>query len=159
MPHRQGNRSEVKPISGLLYRPAFALAIVCTGLLIYNLVAMPIHKEQVFLERGTINTGGEMAILIGFVLVPMFNIVSLLWMLSRIRQAHVVHKVDKGVLVLGVLCLILLMGDKVMVDEIGREYMLGWEVLGEWIILYLFLATQLLYNLIILRRIYRACVA
>jgi hypothetical protein len=43
-----------------------------------------------------------------------------------------------------------------MVDEIGREYLLGWEVVGEWIILYVFLAIQLLYNIVILRRVHRA---
>ena len=44
-----------------------------------------------------------------------------------------------------------------MVDEIGREYQLGREVSGEWILLYLFLVIQLLYNLVILRRLYHAC--
>jgi len=43
-----------------------------------------------------------------------------------------------------------------MVDEIGHEYLLGWEVVGEWIILYVFLATQLLYNFAILWRLFRA---
>jgi len=42
-----------------------------------------------------------------------------------------------------------------MIDEIGREYLLGWEVLGEWIILYVFLTTQLIYNLVILLQLFR----
>ena len=142
-----------------VHRTFFALAILCTGLLVYNMAAMPIYREQVFLERGTITTGAETVVLIGFVLVPVFNIVSLLWMSSRIRHAHAVRKGDALVLSLGVLCLILLAGDKVMVDEIGREYSLGWEVTGEWIILYIFLATQLLYNAVILRRVYHASTA
>jgi len=147
----------MKATDGLMCRAIFALAILCTGLLVYNMVAMPIYKEQVFLERRTITIGGEMVILIGFILVPIFNIVSLLWVSSRIRRAQVVRKGDMGVLALGALCLILLMGEKVMVDEIGREYLLGWEVVGEWIILYVFLATQSLYNVVILRRVYRSC--
>jgi hypothetical protein len=142
----------------LVDRAAFALAVLCTGLLVYNMAAMPIFKEQVFLERGTISTVGEMFILIGFILVVIFNIVSLFWVSLRILQAQVVRKGDWGVLALAVLCLILLMGEKVMVDEIGREYILGWEVVGEWIILYVFLAIQLFYNLVILRRVHRACV-
>ena len=141
---------------GLTYHAALALAILCTGLLVCNMVAMPIYKEQVFLERHTITTGGEMVILIGFALVPIFNIVSLLWVSSRMRLVQAIRKRDMAVVALGVLCLILLAGDKVMVDEIGREYMLGWEVVGEWIILYVFLAIQLLYNVIILRRVHRA---
>jgi hypothetical protein len=149
----------MKATYGLVYHAAFALAILCAGLLVYNMVAMPIYKEQVFLERGTITAGGEMVILIGFVLVPIFDIVSLLWVLSRIRQAQAVRKRDMGVLALGTLCLILLAGEKVMVDEIGREYLLGWEVVGEWIILYVFLVIQLLYNVVILRRVYRTYLA
>jgi hypothetical protein len=138
-------------------RAAFALAILCTGLLVYIMVAMPIYKEEVFLERGPITIGGEMVILIGFVLVLIFNIVSLLWVLSQIRRPQAVRKGDGWILALGALCLILLLGEKVMADEIGREYRLGWEVVGEWIILYVFLAIQFLYNIVILRRLYRAC--
>ena len=123
------------------------------------MVAMPICKEQVFLERGTITIGGESLILIGVVLVAIFNIASLIWVLWSLLQAQAVHKGDVGILALGALCLILMFGEKVMVDEIGREYLLGWEVVGEWIILYLFLAIQLLYNELIMRQLYRACQA
>ena len=140
----------------LVYRAAFGLAILCTGLLVYNMVAMPIFKDQVFLERGKISIGGELVILIGFVLVLIFNIVSLLWVSSRIRKAQTDRKGDYGVLALGALCLFLLVGEKAMADEISREYLLGWEVVGEWIVLYVCLAIQLLYNVVILRRVYRA---
>ena len=51
-------------------------------------------------------------------------------------------------LFLGMLCLILLLGEKTMADEIAREYRLGWDTLGEWIILYIMLSLQLLYNII-----------
>jgi uncharacterized membrane protein YfcA len=97
-----------------------------------------------------------MAIIIGFVLVLIFNIVSLLWVSLRIRKPQAIRKRDGWVLALGALCLILLLAEKVMADEIGREYLQGWEVVGEWIILYVFLAIQLLYNFVILRRVYRA---
>jgi len=141
----------MKAVYRLAYRAALTAAILCTGLLVYNMVAMPIYKDQVFLERGTITTGGEMVILIGFLFVAAFNIISLVWVFSCIRQAEVVRKGDRGLFAPGALCLILLLGQKVMVDEISREHLLGWEVLGEWIILYLLLAIQLLYNFVILR--------
>ncbi len=147
----------MKATHRLLRRAAFALGILCTGAQVFNMVAIPVFKEQVFLERDIISSE-EMVILIGFVLVLIFNIVSLLWVLLRIRHARAVGKGDRGILALGTLCLILLMGEKVMADEIGREYLLGWEVIGEWIILYVFLAIQLLYNIVILRRVYRTCV-
>jgi hypothetical protein len=91
----------MKATDGLVYRAAFGLAILCTGLLVYNIVAMPIFKEQVFLERGKISAGGEMVILIGFVLVSIFNIVSLLWVSLRIRKPQTDRKGDYGVLALG----------------------------------------------------------
>jgi hypothetical protein len=146
----------MKASYGLVNRAAFVLAILCTGFLFFNMVALPIFKKQVFLERDTITAGGEMAIIIGFVLVLIFNIVSLLWVSLRIRKPQAIRKRDGWVLALGALCLILLLAEKVMADEIGREYLQGWEVVGEWIILYVFLAIQLLYNFVILRRVYRA---
>jgi hypothetical protein len=145
----------MKTTTGSMHRVVFALAVLCTGLLAVNMAAMPIYKEQVFLQRGTIDSAGEFVILIGFLLVPVFNIVSLLWMASRMRRVQAVSNGDKGILALGVLCMILLIGEKVMVDEIGRETLLGWEVTGEWIILYIFLAIQLFYNFVILRRMHR----
>jgi len=67
--------------------------------------------------------------------------------------------VYRAALALGVLCMILLLGEKTMVDEIGREYLWGWKVTGEWIILYVFLAIQLLYNALIILKLYRICKA
>jgi hypothetical protein len=49
-----------------------------------------------------------------------------------------------------------LIGEKVMVDEIAREYRLGWEVTGEWIILYVLLAIQLGNSLAVMLQIFRA---
>jgi hypothetical protein len=49
----------------------------------------------------------------------------------------------------GILCMAALIGEKVMVDEIGREMRMGWEVSGEWIILYTLLSLQLIYSLYI----------
>jgi hypothetical protein len=145
----------MKATDGLVYRAAFGLAILCTGFLIFIMVAMPIYREQVFLERGTITIGGEMVILIGFVLMLIFDIVSLPWVLLRIRKAQADRTRDMGILALGAVCLILIAGDKVMADEISREYLLESEVIGEWIVLYVCLAIQLLYNVLILHRLYR----
>ena len=51
---------------GFVPRALFVLAILCTGLLICNLAAMPIHAQQVFVQRGRIDSLGETVILIGF---------------------------------------------------------------------------------------------
>lgn len=139
----------------LLYNSTSLLAVLSIGFLMFNMLGILIFKQQVFFERGTL-ASVEIVILIGFGLVLLFNIASLLWVLSRLRHSEKASTADKATLILGALCLFLLIGEKTMVDEIGREYLLGWEVLGEWIILYTFLTAQLTYNLVILLQLFRA---
>ena len=81
---------------------------------------------------------------------------SFLWVLTRLRRTGQADAGDIATLVLGAACLVLMFGEKVMADEIGREYLLGWEVLGEWIILYIFLVVQLIYNSVVLVKLFRA---
>ena len=137
-----------------LYNSTFVLGILSTGFLVFNMLGTLIYKQQIFFEQEIIS-GVEMVILIGFGLVLLFDITSILWGLSRLCQSERVNIGDTAILVLGVLCPILLFGQKVMVDEIAREYQLGWEVLGEWIILYVLLTIQLIYNLVILVKLSR----
>ena len=138
----------------LLYNSTFVLAILAIGFLVFNMLGMVIFKQQVFFERGTL-AGVEIVILIGFGLIFLFDISSLLWLLLSLRRSEKSSVGDKATLILGVLCLFLLIGEKTMIDEIGREYLLGWEVLGEWIILYTFLTAQLIYSLGILLQLFR----
>ena len=137
-----------------LTKSTLVLAIVSTCFLVNNMVTILVYKEQIFFERELLS-GMAIVILIGFGLVLLFDIVSALWVLSRIRRSEKVILFDKATLILGATCLFLFIGEKVMIDEIGREYLLGWEVLGEWIILYIFLTTQLIYNIVILLQLFR----
>jgi hypothetical protein len=139
----------------LLYNSTSVLAILSIGFLIFNMLGTLIYKQQVFFERETL-ASVEIVILIGFGLIFLFDIASFLWVIVRVRQSEKASIGGKATLVLGTLCLFLLIGEKAMVDEIGREYLLGWEVLGEWIILYTFLTTQLIYNIVILLQLFCA---
>ena len=130
--------------------PVFLLAIISAVFLIYIMLALVIYKEQIFIERGIISIS-EIIIGIGFGLILLFNIVSFLWLLRKFRKSDKVTIGEKITLALGSLCLLLLIGEKTMIDEIGREYLLGWETFGEWIILYVFLTIQLFYNFTILK--------
>ena len=141
--------------SRLLYNSTSVLAILSTGFLVFNMLGTLVYKQQVFFERETLSSV-EIVILIGFGLIFLFDITSLLWVILRLRQSEKASIGDKSTLILGALCLFLLIGEKAMVDEIGREYLLGWEVFGEWIILYTFLTTQLIYNLVVLLQLFRA---
>jgi hypothetical protein len=140
---------------GLFYSAVFAPAVLATGFLLYNMAAIAVYRKQIFLERGTLS-GVELVILAGFVLVLLFDIASFLWVFCRVcHPAQKAAAADKALLAFGALCIMLLCGEKTMVDEIGREYLLGWEMLGEWIILYVFLTTQLAYNLAVILRLFR----
>ena len=144
----------MKNDSGLLYKPTFVLAILATGFLVYNMLAIPFFKEEIFFERQAL-AGVEILILIGFGLMLLFGILSLMWVILRLRHSQNVATADRVTPVLGALCLFLLIGEKAMVDEIGREYRLGLGVLGEWIALYVGLTIQLTYNLVILSQLFR----
>lgn len=126
-----------------------ALAILSTCFLMYNMLAIIFFREQVFIDKANISIA-EIPILIGFLLIVLFDVISLLWMLSGYRYLKEGFARSKALLLLWALCIVSLFGAKVMADEIGREYLLGWEVTGEWIILYVFLTVHLVYNLLIL---------
>jgi formate hydrogenlyase subunit 3/multisubunit Na+/H+ antiporter MnhD subunit len=147
-------RKGMRKYSGLAYHALLVLAILSTGFLVFNMVATPTYKQQIFLDQETISAV-EIVMLVGFGLVLLFDITSLVWAWMRLRQSEGPNVGGMAIVVLGVLCPFLLLGAKVMVDEISREYRLGWEVLGEWIILYVLLTTQLVYNLVILGRLLR----
>ncbi|MFQ5630722.1 MAG: hypothetical protein ACE5I1_18275, partial [bacterium] len=69
----------------LLNQLTFALAMVSTPYLLFNMLVMPIFKQQIFFER-EIHSGVEYALIIGFGLVLLFDIVSLLWILLRLPR-------------------------------------------------------------------------
>lgn len=136
-----------------LYNSTLILSILSTVLLVYIMLAMPVYKQQLFIERKTFAVPG-IVMLIGFGLILLFTIVSIIWFARQVQWGRKVAAVDTVTLLLGILCLIALVGEKVMVDEIGREFRLGWETRGEWIILYIGLSIQLIYNIVIIRRLF-----
>jgi hypothetical protein len=91
----------------------------------------------------------EFAILIGILLIFLFDMTSLGWVSHKIYATKKSTGLDTLALIWGVLCILALMGTKVMADEIAREYRLGWETLGEWMVLYACLLIQFFYNFLI----------
>jgi len=135
-------------------RPLTTAAMISFLCLLFIMVMLPLFREDVFVHRRTL-TGPEIPILIGFLIVFLFTAVSALWLAVRsLRQKP--SPEAPGLALFGVLCLLLMVAEKVMVDEIGREMELGWETTGEWIILYGLLAVQLVYHLIVWRFLRRS---
>jgi len=137
-------------------RPLTTAAMISFLCLLFILVMLPLFRRDVFVDRQAL-TGPEVAILIGFLIVFLFTVLSILWLAGR----SLGQKPSPGAPLLalfGALCLILMAAEKVMVDEIGREMELGWETTGEWIILYGLLAVQLVYHLMVWRFLRRGAV-
>lgn len=107
-----------------------------------------IFSQEVFSEQETLS-GVEILMIVGFGLILIFNLVSFINGYIKLRKSNQNKILDKAVLILSILCIFLFWGDKALVDEIAREIRLGWEVNGEWIILYLFLFIQIIYDILI----------
>jgi len=108
------------------------------------------------LAWGGVNASGGLrgavqeAILVGFALVFLFDLISLAWV-SLTRRTGKAKEPPGVLLVLGALALVALMGAKVMVDEIARETPLGGAG-GEWGVLYAALILQLSYIILVFSR-------
>jgi hypothetical protein len=127
----------------------FFLASAAGLWLLFNLVALPLAWGGVSASGGTLGAI-QLLILLGFLLVLVFDLVSLAWVSLR-GKAQMGGETAGGLVVLGVLALIAMMGAKVMVDEIARETPLGGAG-GEWGVLYACLILQLSYILGVLFR-------
>jgi len=131
------------------------LGIVATCGLIFTMAATPLHQEEIFYNQDTLSIV-ELIILFGYALVIIFDASSVVWIGFRTRGQNQYSTLDLIAFLWGILCLFLLAGEKVMLDEIARETRLGWETAGEWVILYGFLTTQLLYNVFMMFHITRS---
>ncbi|MFC1554554.1 hypothetical protein ACFL7D_07970 [candidate division KSB1 bacterium] len=131
-----------------------ALAFLSSGFLIYIMISIPLFKEDIFINRDTVALS-ELFIIAGFLIMLLFILSSVLWLSGIFRRSKESGYSTIGLMILGGLCFFLFFGEKVMFDEIGNEYILGWETSGEWIILYGFLFTQLVYHSVFIYQILR----
>lgn len=144
--------SEKKP---RLLIATFVLAILSTVLLIFNLPALALFRREIFLARESLS-GVGIVIGAGFLCVALFNFVSVVWRFTGLSD-YEDKKTGRIVMaMLGILCIVLLFGEKTMIDEIGKQYLMNWNSQGEWAILYIFLSIQLTYNLLTLFKLIKS---
>lgn len=139
----------MKKYNDLFRSGAFALAALSILSVVSIMTGLQLFKGEVFMQRETFS-GGEMLLAAAFLSVALFNVVSLGWLIAGLQRSLERRGADLMAIAMGVLCMVLLLGEKTMIDEIAREHPLGWEVLGEWIILYSFLVVQLVYSILVL---------
>jgi hypothetical protein len=131
----------------------FLLSILSIGCLIFNMLMTYIHRNEVFVKQDSVSIL-EFIMIIGFIIILVYCVLVFLWLLWQIRGETSKPFYIFTLFLCGI-CILLMMGQKVLYDEIAREYRLGWEVLGEGIILYIFFCVQVTFNLIMLRHFCR----
>jgi hypothetical protein len=139
-----------------------ALASVAALCLAFNIVTLAILRDEILLRRGPL-PGLGWVMLCGFCTVFVFCGSYVFWSVWRLhgsasqpqRQRRADHAMPfaSGMLALGILSMVLMVGAKVMVDEIARETLLGWETTGEWIILFCCLTVHLIFIVLAIVRL------
>jgi len=136
----------------IIFFLTFFSTIISLISLIFIMLSIPLQKEQIFIHRDTFSNI-EIAILFGFLFIFLFHIFSLVWIFSETRKLKPFNVGKWLLFVFGSFSLFLFLGEKIMLDEIGHEYLSDWSITGEWVILYLLFIIQLIYNSIILFRL------
>ena len=136
-----------------LGKATFWLDVLATPLLLFILAGLWLYREQVFVIGSPVTFAG-LIMMIGFASILLFNLVSLFW-LGRFRSRTGERRgADTRLFMLGLLCLVLLAAQKVMADEVAHETEGAWSIQGEYLILYGMLLLQLIYNLLVGRRLF-----
>jgi len=135
--------------TSLLQQTVFYLGIAAIVSLLYTMSAIYFFQPEIFFDQSAMSFQVKLIIL-AILLILVFNILSLSWLIIQVNRRKSEKLVMTILLIMGSICMFLLIGEKVMIDEIGREMRLGWETRGEWIILYSFFLFQLFYIVIFL---------
>jgi hypothetical protein len=133
----------------------FAFGVIATAGLLFSMVAIPAFHEILFTGEPSPEPV-SWVILAALSLVTLFTITALGWLLFSARGRTRFTGREVTGIIWGAFCLLFLIGAKVMIDEIAREWRMGWETAGEWTILYFFFTVQLGFNLYMLWLLKRA---
>lgn len=140
---------EMRKYKSALSLTTFVMAILSSSSLIFIIIAIHTYQSQLFLEKDQSSLASVMTF-VCFALVFLFLSVSFIWQIARIRRLNRTSLGKTALLIFGALCLFLFIGEKTMIDEIGREMSMGWETSGEIVILTVMLALQLVYTMMVL---------
>ena len=130
-----------------LQRLLIPIAIISILFIIY---AVNFFRYDIFIDRSTLSSI-DYLLFIGFVVIILFLIISEVWMINHSIVQNDFSWNQTIMILFGVACFIMLFAQKVMADEIGRELLLGWETLGESILLNLLIIIQLIYAYLFLK--------
>ena len=126
----------------------FWLDALATGFLVFILIGIWVFRDQVF-TIGNQFAPVVMIMLIGMISVLLFNIASLFWLSGKRFKSKYRRSTDFVLFGIGILCIFMMMAEKVMVDEVAHETSVAWSLQREYLMLYSMLFLQLTYNLLI----------
>jgi hypothetical protein len=135
-----------------LTRLTLSLDVLATLMLLFILVGFWIYRTELFVIGNPINRVG-LIMMGGFVAILVFNLSSILWLGRSLFWGGERKALNAGLLVFGILCLVLLGAAKVMTDEVAHETVGGWTIQGEYIMLYGMLVIQLVFNVLMAKRL------
>ncbi len=81
----------------------------------------------------------------GYLFILLFHILAIFYIIDHFRREKKFHLLRNLTLIIGIISLFATGGEKVLFDEVAREYALGWEIRGEIIILHVLLITNILF--------------
>lgn len=124
------------------------LDIVATPLLVFILMGIWAFRDRLFTIGNPLGIV-ELIMLVGMGTVLLFNIFSIAWLVKmRFKNAHR-KTFDSMLMGLGILCIVMMIAEKVMADEVAHETVAGWSVQGEYLLLYGMLVPQFIFNLLV----------
>ena len=128
-------------------KTVLVLAVLATSGAVFNLISIPLCHEEVFVNREHFSLI-EMFMGLAFLIILAFNVLSIIRLILQIQQERGGHTGHVLLLIFAIICMIGLMGQKVMLDEVAHEYDMGWSSQGEWFIFLALLSLQLIYSVI-----------
>ena len=128
-------------------RAMFILSVVATFALLSNMVLIPLFRYDILVDTASFSLL-EVILLFSFLLIFLFNTFCFVWG-CRQSKSKSDSILSTFVLMASVLCIVMLFGQKTMIDEIARHYRFKWESNSEWIMLYFFYTLQLVFNIVI----------
>jgi hypothetical protein len=137
------NKLKIGLADALLWLDVLAMAF-----LVFILISIWVFRDRVFTIGNPLSLV-DLIMLVGMISVLLFNAVSLFWLSRVLFKGANSRATDSVLFGLCILCLVMMMTEKAMVDDIAHETASGWSIQGEYLMLYGMLFLQLTYNLLI----------
>jgi hypothetical protein len=125
------------------------LSIITLLFILYICFSFIIFKRDVFYYRGSVSAS-ELPIILGFMMIMVFNCTSVVWIIINRQLKSYGPFLKVFLLAFCGICFILLVIDKVLIDDIGKQYKENVDFTGEFVMLYTSLVIQLIYTSLIL---------